>query len=639
MNRIPAIHRAFRAVAMLAAATAFSAAGQTFTWDPTGNAQLTGNYYFRDVIFQADSSGSVFRRILSTGLLNFSGTGTYTGVLNILDSAQGTGTFNTSGTYANSASGHGFMTHPSTSNSMRFVFSNGVLLGSSTDTLTTDLMIMVPATPAATAATFSGDYSMAYLSISGGIYANTYDSLARLAPNGNGNIGTVAVKTYSGNRVDIISDNESGVTYSFNAGVGTLRFPNTTQLPLRGDKQFFISPDGNFFFGGSVDVNSINPFDFFIGVRRQSGAAPALDGLYYSAGINHLPNSFDTFYGAFKAVNGTVYEHQRYLSTLSANPIDYTASIGVYPVSPSNEYTDELSAIDYVVSRDGNFRIGIGRTPYMTLRVAVRGPVFTPPNSNPFIDPTGVINSATYAPFTAGIAHGELIAIFGKNLSNITTSAVGGQPFPKSMGGVQVKMNNRDAAIIYVRPDVVSAQVPYGITDPIIQIQIFRDGVPSNVVTAFRTTTAPGVYTLNQGGTGLGAIRDLSGEIVTESNPAHKGAFITAYMTGLGDVFPVIEDGAVSPGGNGDNPAKVTNNMTTLVDNLDAPADFAGLTPTLVALYQVNLKVPDNTSAGNVYFDILTVDAQASQIILPVAAGAASPPRQASEPRVPRRYR
>ena len=69
---------------------------------------------------------------------------------------------------------------------------------------------------------------------------------------------------------------------------------------LSGNEYLYLSPDGNFVFGGSPEG-----WDFFVGVRNSSGGA-ALSGLYYQGGID-LDDStlyagygtLTTYYGAY----------------------------------------------------------------------------------------------------------------------------------------------------------------------------------------------------------------------------------------------------------------------------------------------------------------------------------------------------
>ena len=424
-----------------------------------------------------------------------------------------------------------------------------------------------------------------------------------------------------------VNQNETGVTYTFASGIGTLRFPTTTNLALQGNKILYISPDGNFIFGGSA-----TGYDLFVGVRRSSGTPPALDGLYYTAGLNHVPGSLDTFYGAFTARGTVMLEHQRFLASANTLPQNYTGA-GVLPGSATTDYTDTLSAVDYTISQDASIRIGVGQTPYLGLRIAVRGPKFTPPANTPYIDPTGVINAASFAPFTTGLAPGELVSIYGANFATKTTVTAGGIAFPKLVDKVRVLMNNREAPIYFVSPNQIAAIVPYGTTEGVVQVQVESNGVVSNTVTLFRYVSSPGIFSQSQTGEGIGAVLHTDYSLVTEASPARPGEVIQVFLTGIGPVFPTINDGA--PGG---ATANTLNQVTPgtvkgYIDNLTSEISYAGLAPGLAGLYQVNMKVPDDASSGNVYLDIATADSYSSQVALPVGTAVAAFPvsRKAEE--------
>ncbi|MEP6961893.1 MAG: IPT/TIG domain-containing protein, partial [Acidobacteriota bacterium] len=356
-----------------------------------------------------------------------------------------------------------------------------------------------------------------------------------------------------------------------------------------------------------------------------------MDGLYYSAGFNQSPGLLDSFYGSYNARGGTIWEHQRFLATSSPIPKNYTGS-GSFPADAVIDYTDTASDVEYVMGVDGAFRIGIGQSPFLSLRVAVRAPKFG--GEAPYIDPAGVLNSASFAPFTTGVAKGELLTIFGNGLASKLVVAPG-TPFPNSLGGVQVLMNNRPAAIYYVSPSQISAIVPYGITDAIVQIQIIKDGAPSNTVTAFMYTTNPGIFSLPQNGQGLGAVLHANYQLVSEANPATPGEAILVYLTGLGEVAPTIADGDPGPTR---TLAEAIAQISARVDNLQANVGYSGLAPTLSGLYQVNLSVPDAISVTGgadtlcpggirhcVYLDIAGPDSYTTLVKIPVAAlGAAA---------------
>jgi uncharacterized protein (TIGR03437 family) len=349
-----------------------------------------------------------------------------------------------------------------------------------------------------------------------------------------------------------------------------------------------------------------------------------------------VPGYFNTYFGAFTANSSVLLEHQRFLATDLPRAQNYTG-VSVLPLPATADYTDTLSAVDYTLSQDAKIRIGVGKTPYVGLRVAVRGPSFSgAPSSAPYIFPTGVVNAASFAPFTTGIAPGELLTIFGANLAPSTVVMQGGIPFPGTLGQVRVLMNNRPAAIYYVSPSQISAIVPYGTTEGVVQIQVERNGVLSNAVTMLRRDTNPGVFSQSQSGEGAAIAAHANGALITEANPARPGEVIVVVLTGLGGVFPSIVDGGLGGSTAGSLNTTLPGTVAAKVDGLDAAIAYSGLAPGFAGLYQLNLTVPANASAGNDFLEIFTGDGYTSQVALPVGTALASAtlvPRQAAAER------
>src|SRR5262249_7841264 len=149
---------------------------------------------------------------------------------------------------------------------------------------------------------------------------------------------------------------------------------------------------------------------------------------------------------------------------------------------------------------DGNIQIGYGTGTYLGLTVSVKAPSFT--GSGVFISPVGVVNAASYTPFTVGVSRGELVRIFGTNLASRTTSD---GTFPNTLGGVQVMMNNRQAPIFLVSPTEIDAVVPWATTESVVSINVINNNTSSNTITVFRAIATPGVFTLSQNGIGNAA--------------------------------------------------------------------------------------------------------------------------------------
>ena len=587
-------------------------------WDPSGNGLLNGNYFFRQVTYRANSNafGDVLQAFTLYGTITFDSQGHYSFSGTYLDSQVGfLQPYAVNGSYSIASSGYGFLSSPlvGTNNPVSNVYglvSNGVFVGSSTENAFFNSLMIAVQDSGSTNASFNGAYSMAYMNFTG-FFETTYDILAELNPNGNGNVGTVAGNAYQGANATPNPISEGGVLYNFSQGVGLMFFPQSPAI--QGSQHLFLSPDGNFIFGGSP-----TGFDFYVGVRKAPAEnPPTLGGLYYQAFLDQNNSNLtyglvDTGYGSFKAVDGVILNHQRLHYNFAGNQnFGYRDT---YPPDPTTQYLDATGTRDFIVSADGAVRIGLGHAPFLGIEVAVRAPELSGPGV--YLNPTGVVNAASYSAFTSGVARGELVILYGTNLADALAVSPG-VPFELMLGGVQVLMNNRPCALYYVSPGQIAAIVPYGTTEPIVQIQVVKNGVLSNAVTAFVYQSAPGVFSLSVNGIGLGAVLHADYTVVDEDHPAHPGEIVQVFLTGLGDVFPTIRDGG--PGGSTEPFNRTVNPMRATVNGLTADISYSGLAPTLSGLYQMNIKIPDIAGSGDLLLGIGGPDAFTSQLSIPVA--------------------
>src|SRR5262249_51393313 len=72
-------------------------------------------------------------------------------------------------------------------------------------------------------------------------------------------------------------------------------------------------------------------------------------------------------------------------------------------------------------------------------------------------------------------------------------------------------------------------------------------------------------------------------------NPAAGGSSIIVYFTGIGKPDHAVADGAVAPS---DPLARFAGTATATIGDVNAPVEFAGLTPGAVGLAQANIQVP-----------------------------------------------
>jgi uncharacterized protein (TIGR03437 family) len=616
---------------MIAAGVLTSVPGAAQVWDPTGNSQLNGTYYFREVLYPiGDQAGDLSDGVSVYGGITFSGTGTYsitsTSGANLYDASQGaTAPFTSSGTYSIGAGGFGFINFTNSvlgiSYTIKVLVSNGLLVGSSTDNSynVNELFLATPiASPNLTASAFKGSYTLVYFNPVSNSILSAYDALVQLSANGGGGIGSANVTGYVGTGgSSSFAQNISGVTYTFSGGAAVVKFPNSNSNAVVGTQYLYFSPDQNFVFGGSP-TNA----DMFVGVR--TGSPANFGGFYYQAGLDIDESTaasgygtLDSYFGSFSASNGFIVDHERLASPFYAATYDYTFA-DYY--SSGGTFTNTDTSTQYIVG-NGGVRVGFGLGPFLGLAVAVPAPSFTP-SAGPYISPNGIVNAASSAPFTASLSPGELITLYGSNLAP-STQVASSAPFPNKLNGVQVLINNIAAPIYVVSPTQVSAIVPYEITTPIAQVQLVNNNATSNALTMYVGLTSPGVFTSPAGGLGDAAALHPDYSLVSPNNPAQIGETIAVYVTGLGAVFPGIADGAAGPTG---QLATTTNAITVNVDGQAATVTYAGLAPQLAGLYQINFTVPSGVSTGEVALDISGPDSYSSEAAMAIGSGSKAQP-------------
>lgn len=598
-----------RAVLLFAAAMAWPAAAQV--WDNTGNAKLNGVYYFRQVIFTTTDSVSIYGNItFNNGSYTVSGAQFFD-----CNNTSGCrlGAYSPSGTYSIGANGYGFLSDALLGSPVYgLVGANGVFVGSSSESAGTDLFIAAPV-GGQSLSTFQGSYTMAYL------YPATrvpYDALLQMSPNGAGTIGTVNVTAY-GNSSTASTQSLSNVKYIASNNAFVLTFPTSSSALVSGQEYLYSTPDGSFVFGGSPQ-----DFDIVVGVKN-GVTGPGFGGLYYEAGMDADNSqiaatgysSLTSYYGSFTANGGNIIGHQRQnIGDVTGNSYTYSDS---YPAGSSGSYSDTYLFKQFISGGGGAVRIGLGIGPYLGVTVAVQAPAVT--GSGVFLNPTGVVNAASSAPFTAGLARGELMTLVGSNIGPSTLQVASTLPFPKTLGNVQVLVNGLPAPIYYVSPSQISAVVPWGTNTSIAQIQVSNNGVLSNAVTSFVYKTAPGVFTIPPGGIGYAAAEHADGSLVSAARPAQIGETIAVFLTGLGDVFPSALDGAAAVGA-----SATTNKITAYVGGTAATVAYAGLAPGLAALYQLNVTIPAGLTLGDNYLDIAGPDSYTTEALISVGSGSSA---------------
>jgi uncharacterized protein (TIGR03437 family) len=604
----------------------------------SGDAKLSGMYYVREVLyFYSVADSGLSGSISVQGTMTFDGVGDYSFTGSALDSSE-TPTVTVQplavdGTYIIDGGGQGYVTGLEFPGDQIIgtVSGNGVFVGSAVGTIDgyNDLFIAVPiGSTNATNSTLNGAYTVAYFdpTVPG-------DALFSMSADGSGNIGSVSVTAYTGSSGTASTASLSGVTYSFANGAAQLKLggKRSSSTLVAGTELLYISPDGNFIFGGSYDG-----YDMFVGVRAAASPPSNFAGLYYQAGLdwntaaalNNYP-PIDSYYGAFDALSGKIIGHkrfsdvapQRYQGLESLLPYGGSSDFNYldsYTLNSNGSSSDAAFSQQYGTTADGTIRVGYGIGPFLALNVAFQAPAFS--GSGVYLNPNGMVNAASSAPFTAQFAPGEFVTLYGTGLAPGTATA--SVPYPKILEGVQVYMNGIPAPIYYASPTQISAIVPYLIiADEVVQIYVDNNGSTSNLVSQFTGLTSAGVFTSPEGGLGYAAALHANNSVISPQSPAQSGETIELYLTGLGAVRPTVIDGTPAPS----NPPSMTTS-TPQVYMLDAAGNyqqatvtFSGLAPGYAGLYQINFTIPSGLAAGDATVEVIAEDSATIQALLPLA--------------------
>ncbi len=226
---------------------------------------------------------------------------------------------------------------------------------------------------------------------------------------------------------------------------------------------------------------------------------------------------------------------------------------------------------------------------FVTSFGAVNSPVVVPvtmiiAGSTPVVAIGGIVNAASAS--TAGVAPGSLIALYG--------SRFGTNP--------KVEVNGLNAPIVFASDGQINAQAPYETAVGDASVVVVANGVRSKPATMAVVAVAPGLFPV---------VQNADYSINRFSDPAKVGTYITAYLTGQGELDIPVATGAAAPSLPLSRPKAP---VTATLGGVAASIYFAGLTPGLIGVCQVDVLVPD-IPAGEAQF-IVKIGAIASNTAL-----------------------
>ncbi|HLY17820.1 MAG TPA: protease pro-enzyme activation domain-containing protein [Bryobacteraceae bacterium] len=199
-----------------------------------------------------------------------------------------------------------------------------------------------------------------------------------------------------------------------------------------------------------------------------------------------------------------------------------------------------------------------------------------------------VKNMTNGASFTAAVAPGGILTIFGQQLASATGGALG-TPLPTMLAGTVVTINGIAAPLYYISPTQLNVQMPYEVppstpsTSAIVRVGNNGESVFANVSVS---ADAPAIFTFANGAP-------------VPFTTAARGEVVTLYLTGVGAVSPSVATGATPAASTpvSDLPAPVGAAKLT-VGGVTAAIDFIGIPTWSVGVVQVNYTIPATAPLG-----------------------------------------
>ena len=206
-----------------------------------------------------------------------------------------------------------------------------------------------------------------------------------------------------------------------------------------------------------------------------------------------------------------------------------------------------------------------------------------PAGVEPKLTRQGIVNGANFS--SQWLAPGSLFTLFGERMSASTDQA-GAFPLPTTLGGTKVLVNAVEAALLFVSPNQINGQVPYGIATGrggfIVLTGVGRtDSIPIDFSAA-----APELFLLEND---QAAVLNSDFTLNTPDNPAEQGSKVSVFFSGQGPVDPPVASGRPAPF----SPLSyVVGEPAAEIGGLDAKVFFMGLTPGFAGLAQADLEIP-----------------------------------------------
>jgi uncharacterized protein (TIGR03437 family) len=190
-----------------------------------------------------------------------------------------------------------------------------------------------------------------------------------------------------------------------------------------------------------------------------------------------------------------------------------------------------------------------------------------------------------------------MVTIFGTGLGSSTPQYLALDAsglVASSLSGLRVLFDGIPAALISTAGSQCTAIVPYfAVNLTTVNVQVEYQGNRSASFAVPVVTSAPGLFTANQQGSGQASIVNQDGTINGLSSPAPRGSVVALFLTGEGQTNPPGFDGKVATS----ILPKPLLPVSVTIGGVNAIVQYAGAAPDLVAgVMQINVTVPTSIS-------------------------------------------
>jgi len=233
----------------------------------------------------------------------------------------------------------------------------------------------------------------------------------------------------------------------------------------------------------------------------------------------------------------------------------------------------------------------------------------------PLANYMGVVDNAIFGVDGGGVAPGDIVALFGEQLSFDGFSGASNVPLPTQLGGATVLVNGRAAPLYSVSQspsyDQIDLQIPLETAVGTAQVQVQRDGLTGNTVSVQVVARAPRILVITR----------PDGSVPDGVHPARAGDTLIIWAIGLGATNPSVGTNTPAPGA--EPLARLTATPTVqfgmdIFGTIPVTPAYAGLSPGSVGLFQVNAVVPQGVPSGLVNVSLLFPDGVSNIVHLPV---------------------